>query len=642
VSLLRLTDVERFYGAEKVFGPLSVTIQPGDKIGLIGRNGVGKTTLLRLLAGIDPLDRGGRVVARQVNIGFMQQDVRAAEQRTLWEYVSTAKEDAARLGKRIGELEEQMAAPHVQADEELLQNILNEYARVRARFEAVGGYGSDAAIKATLFGLGFKESELETAYQALSGGQKARAALAHLLLTSPDLLLLDEPTNHLDTDAVEWLENYLRDYRGALVAVSHDRVFLDKIVTRIWELEGEQLLTYNGNYTTSRSLRKEQRDRRQKEYEAQQKEIAALEAYVRRYMEGNRSTMAKSRLKALQRMERVQRPITEADAMRLRLTSGPRSGKEVLLLDAVSHDFSGHQVLCGIDALVYRGSRIGIVGANGSGKTTLLKIIAGLLEPAAGRVRYGKDVVIGYFSQELDDLEPENTVLDELLTARHMNLFAARSHLARYMFQGDDVYKQVKVLSGGERNRLALAKLVLTEANLLLLDEPTNHLDIPGREALEEALQDYDGTLIFVSHDRYFLSSLAQHIWYLRAGKLDAFVGSYAQWRETQTPAAQMEQTEPSAGKTRYERQRAAELQKRARERERKKLTERLHELEERINAVETEKERLEALLADTQLYTDGEKAKRTTQAHRRILAELEALYAEWETVAVAQAESGN
>jgi ATP-binding cassette subfamily F protein 3 len=634
VSLIRLTEVERYFGAEKIFGPITVSVQPGDKVGLIGRNGVGKTTLLRLISGVDPLDYGELVVARQTGIGYMHQDVSSVTQTSLWEYVATAKEDVTRLGRRISELEERMAAASTQADSEQLQSILDEYTRVSARFEAAGGYNSDASIRATLFGLGFSESDLDLPFQALSGGQKARAGLAHLLLTAPDLMLLDEPTNHLDMDAVEWLENYLSDYKGAMVVVSHDRVFMDKIVNQIWELEEGQLFTYNGNYSTSRALRKEQRVRQQKEYEAQQKEIAELEAYVRRYMEGNRSTMAKSRLKALGRMERVQRPITNADAMHLRLSSGPRSGKEVVLLDDVKQDFSGHMVLRGIDALVYRGSRIGIVGANGCGKTTLLKIIAGLIEPTAGKACYGKDVVIGYFSQELADLEPENTVLDELLAARHMTLFAARSHLARFMFQGEDVYKQVKVLSGGERNRLTLAKLVLTEANLLLLDEPTNHLDISAREALEDALHEYSGTLIFVSHDRYFLDSLAQHVWFMHDGVLDAFTGTYSQFREMQAQAVKIKQAEPTSGKARYEQQRAAELQKRAWERARKQQAERLKALEDRISKAEVEKERLEALLADTQLYTDGEKARQTTQAHSQLVAELEALYLEWEMVA--------
>lgn len=640
MSLLRLIDTERYFGAERVFGPINAEVQPSDKVGFIGRNGAGKTTLLRVIAGLDPPDSGQRVLARNATLGFMRQDVELDEPGTLWSYVAIAKEDVARLGHRLEQLEMAMADPAIHSSEDALTEVLAEYASVRGRFEHVGGYSSDAAIRATLFGLGFTEPDLSLAFGALSGGQKARAALARLLLTSPDLLLLDEPTNHLDMAAVEWLEEYLHDYKGAIIVVSHDRAFLDGVVNHIWELEDADLWTYNGNYTASRAVREQRRERAQKEYMAQQQEIADLEAYVRRYKAGNRATMAKSREKALERITRINRPTADDDNMRMHLLAGPRSGKEVVFLDGVGKSYDDRTILQNVELLACRGDRIGIVGPNGSGKSTLLKIIAGIQTPSAGKVRYGKDVVIGYFSQELADLNPAHTVIDEVLSARHMTLYEARSHLARFMFRGEDVFKQVGVLSGGERNRLTLAKLVLTEANLLLLDEPTNHLDIPGREALEESLQTYGGTLLFVSHDRYFLESLAKRIWLVQDGRVVDNSGTYGEFKLRQGVAskASAQAAEPvCAGKSDYHARREAELQRRAEERAARKAAAQLRELEQAIADTEAEKSNIELSMTDTSLFTDAERARAATQAHKEVLARLEELYRRWEELAEAQ-----
>jgi ATP-binding cassette subfamily F protein 3 len=646
VSLVRLTEVGKYFGGEKVFGSVSATIEAGDKIGLIGRNGAGKTTLIRLIAGLEQPDTGEIGLARNGVVGFMRQGTDLHESGSLWDYTAKARGDVILLGSRLEQLELAMADQSVHSDAGRLAEVLDEYARVRGRFEYVGGYSNDATIRATLFGLGFVEAEFEMAFPALSGGQKARAQLARLLLASPDLLLLDEPTNHLDMSAVEWLEQYLRDYKGTLVAVSHDRVFLDSVVNRVWELEDGSLFTYNGNYSVSRSVRQERRVRLEKEFLAQERKVADLEEYVRRYKAGNRSTMAKSRDKMLNRLERVQKPSTDVSAMSVRLSAGLRSGKEVVSLDRIGKAYGKAQVLTEVSLLVRRGERIGVVGSNGSGKSTLLKLMAGLIKPSSGGVRYGKDVVIGYFSQELSELDPNNTVIDELLTARHLRLFEARSHLARFMFRGEEVFKAVGVLSGGERNRLTLAKLVLSEANLLLLDEPTNHLDIPSREALEESLQAYQGTLIFVSHDRYFLSKLARRVWSVSDGRVEDFPGTYEEYRAM---LAGLEQkTLPVRGYESGQLQRTAEQERRAAERaaerEARNAAAALQELEDAIAAAEEEKQRLEAILANTALYSDAEQAKAVTTAHREVLDSLEGLYAKWAeqaTVVERQGASG-
>ncbi len=587
---------------------------------------MGKTTLLRLITGLDEPDEGDISVATRAEVGFLPQGVALGFEGSLWEYALQARSDTLRLAERLRELEAAMADPVVHSDEARLAGVLDEYARVRGAFEQADGYSSEAAIRSALFGVGFREADLELSVSALSGGQKARAALARLLCGSSDLLLLDEPTNHLDMAAIEWLESYLKDYGGSLIVVSHDRSFLDSIVNHIWELEENQLYTYRGNYSASRLMREQRRERATKEFLAQQERISELEEYVRRYRAGNRATMARSRQRALERIQIVDVPVKEESAMRLRLSSGPRSGRDVVRLDDVSMAYDDKE-LFRIDSLqVSRGERIGIIGLNGAGKSTLIRVIAGLQIPTSGGVVYGKDVVIAHFSQELRDLNPDLTVMEELLEVSDLSFFELHSHLALFLFRGDDIHKKVGVLSGGERNRLTLAKLVLCEANLLLLDEPTNHLDIPSREVVESALQEYKGTLIFVSHDRFFVNRLAQRIWYLEDGRLQDFIGTYEEFRAAQ----QVQASEPDSPKRRTKRGEPDREAMRRQQALRRAQAE-LEELEQAIDAAEMQKQSLEEALADTAVYTDGEKARQTAQAHREIVAKLEVLYAQWE-----------
>lgn len=608
----------------------------GDKIGLIGRNGAGKTTLLRLIAGLDHPDKGEVLVASRAKVGFLPQGVVLDYPGVLWEYALQAKSDALHMAERMQELEAAMADPAIHSDEARLAQVMDEYARVRGCFEQADGYSSEAAIRAALFGVGFGEADLELPVLALSGGQKAWAALARLLCSLPDLLLLDEPTNHLDLKATEWVESYLKEYRGSLIVISHDRSFLDAVVDQIWELEESQLHTYRGNYSSSRTVREERRVRATKEYLAQQEQIAELEAYVRRYKAGNRATMAKSRERALARIAPVDRPMPEARPMRLRLMAGPRSGRDVVWLDGVSKSYGSKPVFSIDHLLVSRGERIGIIGPNGSGKSTLIKIIVGLLAPSTGKVAYGRDVEIAYFSQELLDLDANLTVIEELLKVRDMSFHELRSHLALFLFQGDDVYKRVGVLSGGERNRLTLAKLVLCEANLLLLDEPTNHLDIASREVVEAALQEYEGTLIFVSHDRFFLSRLATRIWALSDSRLQDFPGSYQEFRMSQ----QVSVSEPAQQKAKVKGSGPDPVELAQRQAQRRAQAE-LEELERTIATVEELKHSLEVALADTTTYADAERVRQTAKAHRETVAKLEALYQQWEHQANVVDDSG-
>lgn len=631
MSLVRLVDVHRYYGDRHLFGPVTVSVEAGDRIGFIGPNGSGKTSLLRLIAGIDQ-PSGGRVYAAQrATLGYMAQEPQFEPGATAYAYVMEALAHITRLREEMRELE---AAMSREDDPGALRILLDRYAEATEAFERAGGYEADAQVRGTLYGLGLGEDRFHRPFETLSGGEQARAALARLLVAQPDILILDEPTNHLDLQAIEWLEEACRSYKGALIVVSHDRYFLDAITNRIWELDGHGgFYTYRGNYTAAVAQREAERERRLKEYEAQQEEIARLEAYVRRYKAGSRATMAKSRARRLQRMERIERLPADPTPMRLRLREGMRGSRVVVQLDGVGHRYGETTVLRDVNLVVERGERIGILGPNGSGKSTLLSIIAGRLKPAEGAAYLGRDIEVGFYSQQTEVFNPGNTVIDELLEAKHMTVPEARSYLARFLFEGDDVFKSVSILSGGERRRLMLAKLLLSPVNLLCLDEPTNHLDIPSREALEEALSEYGGTLLFVTHDRYFLTRLADRlIAFEPGGRIRVFDGDYERYRQAVAEEAAAERAaEKKPGRARPDEAKVRPGQGSVRRR--------LGEVEARIEGLEEEKASLEQLLADTALYTDGERAREVLRRHREVEEELAEAYETWNELVAALSE---
>ncbi|MCS6773395.1 MAG: ABC-F family ATP-binding cassette domain-containing protein [Thermoflexales bacterium] len=541
MSVISGVNVSKSFGSVDVFVGLTFSLARGDKVALVGPNGCGKTTLLRILAGEDEPNSGGQVhVARGVSRGYLAQTAERSDPRTPWQLAQSALVDLNPLQARLAQLEAALAQPNLDPAE--TEALLRAYGEVQHAFEAQGGYTVDARIRRVLDGLGLPEPLWHTSISALSGGQRVRAFLAHLLLRSPDVLLLDEPTNHLDTAGVEWLEACLQAWEGTLVVVSHDRYFLDEVCDQVWEMQpspggSARLAFYRGSYTDYVQQRAEQQARAQAEYEAQQALIAKETEYIRRNLAGQNSAQAKGRLRRLNRIERLERP-TQQRALTLRLESGTRSGERVL---------EAHNLVVGYDRpllripelLLLRGERVAVVGPNGIGKTTLLKTLLGELPPLAGEVRRGASVRIGYFAQAHEGLDPAHTLLESVLAAQQgLTLSEARAWLGRFLFSGDDHFKPVAVLSGGERGRLALARLALQGANLLLLDEPTNHLDIPSQEALTQALQDYEGTLVFVSHDRYLIAALATQLWVLERDKqgeahLTVFKGSYDAWRET-------------------------------------------------------------------------------------------------------------
>ena len=552
MSIITGTNIGKSFGAFDVFTELNFSIAHGDKIALVGANGCGKTTLLKVIARSDEPSIGALSIARGTTIGYLSQTAEESNEHTVWqEMVSTYTEINA-MAARLRRLEEEML------DSDKGEQALEKYGELEHQFELQGGYEIDARIQRVLSGLNFTAEDYERPLSHLSGGQRVRAALAKLLLQSPDVLMLDEPTNHLDTGGVEWLESYLQDWEGTLVVVSHDRYFLDEVCDRTWEMSGNvsgrtnRLEMYRGGYTDYVAQRTERREHQLKEFEQQQEFLAKESEFIRRNIAGQNSLNAKGRLKRLKRMERLERPI-EARAMSLRLNSTSRSGNIVIetkdLLVGYAADAAGRDetVLFRCPNLqLLRTERAALIGPNGTGKSTFLKTVCDTLDPLEGNVRIGANVHIGYFAQAHEGLNLDNTVLEELMsTSDDMTLSQARGMLGRFLFSGDDAFKKVGMLSGGERGRVALAKLTLQGANFLLLDEPTNHLDIPSQEILTDALNAFDGTLLLVSHDRYLIAALATQIWSLErddanAGKsrMILFRGTYDAWIEDKLEAA--------------------------------------------------------------------------------------------------------
>ncbi|WP_422446786.1 ABC-F family ATP-binding cassette domain-containing protein [Thermoanaerobacterium sp. DL9XJH110] len=623
MAIISISNLDKSYGADKILEGISFVIEEKDKIGLVGLNGAGKSTLLKILAGKISCDNGSIAVAKGAKIGYLSQEIKFEGYETVGEALESVFEEYRQMEREIRELEVAMSRPEVYGDDTRLKPLMERYSALSEAFKNLGGYEIQSRIRGVMKGLGFEEES--TPISALSGGQKTRLALARILLQSPDLLLLDEPTNYLDIDSLQWLESYLKDYTGALLVVSHDRYFLDRVVSKIFELEDCRLTVYNGNYSEFMAKKHARVNIEEKHAALRQKEIERLKKSIQNFISHRNYIQAESRRKRLEELLPKSVSTKKDQKFNVKFSTRQSSGKEVLLVDNLSFSYGDKKILSSVNVKVFRGERIGIVGPNGIGKSTLLKILAGKLEPGEGSIYYGHQVQAAYFAQEQEDLSPGSTVLEEVWgAAPDLSLTQVRTFLGSLLFSGDEVEKTIGTLSGGEKSRVALAKAILQGANLLLLDEPTNHLDIISKEKLEDALMDFDGTIIAVSHDRYFLAKIATRIWEFSAEGIRDFDGGYEYYIEKKKENRQDDIPEISQSKTR---QRKAKYLERKEREQRRQEELRLKQLEQAILAKEDELESLELLLCKPEVYSNPDKARETNARYRAVLSELERLY---------------
>ncbi len=642
MSILSASNLAKSYGAQDVFDGVSFAIPHGAKIALVGPNGAGKTTLLHLMAELEAPTRGDIHRAKNMQTAYLPQKAEFAlgqgnNGQTLWETMLEVFADLLAQEEELRRLEAAMSDPDKR------EKAARRYGTALEQFELDGGYTYEARIKQVLAGLGFAEKEdFHRPVAQFSGGEKTRALLARLLLEEPDLLLLDEPTNHLDLSGVEWLERYLQTWQGAMVVVAHDRAFLDAIADRVWEVAWGRMEQYRGNYSAYVIQKEERLAHRRAQYERQQETIAQTEDFIRRNIAGQRSQEAQGRRKRLERLERIERP-REYHTISLAVDKAARSGDLVLgLYDLTVGYNQAAPLLTAKEFELRRGQRVALLGPNGAGKTSLVRTILGEISPLAGRVRIGANVHVGYFTQGHTDLDPDQSVIDTILNAawasdqpeRRMTTGQARDLLGRYRFSGDDVFKRVGDLSGGEQARVALALLILRSPNFLLLDEPTNHLDIPTQEVLEEALNNFDGTLLMVSHDRYLIRRLSIQVWAIEGERLWEFKRGYETYRNW---LADRRQREREIQRTRdngeQERRRALRAQ-RAAEREAAQKARRQAELEQRIHELELRQARLEGLLAQASEEQAVDKVRELGAEYGKVGEELETLLIAWEETA--------
>ncbi|HEV8607235.1 MAG TPA: ABC-F family ATP-binding cassette domain-containing protein [Tepidisphaeraceae bacterium] len=530
MAVASLSNIEKDFGERILFDKVNLTVYEQERIGLIGANGSGKTTLFKILTGEVTPDSGDVGIARNIRVGYLTQDPVFDASNTVIDEAELAFAALHDLSHRLRELEHDMAG----LEGDALQKVLNQYQTTQHEFDLAGGYAWQHRLEATLLGVGLEREAWEQNIQTLSGGQRSRLALAKLLISEPDLLLLDEPTNHLDLVAIEWLEHYLMDFKGATVLISHDRFLLDRLATRILWLRNAKLDSFKGNYSAFVQQRELIELSQQRAYELQQEDIAKQQEFIRRFQAGQRSKEARGRNSRLQRLlksdEMIQAVSTQRQ-IRVSINSDQRAGDQVLTVRNLSKAFGDKKLWQDISFLVRRGERIGVIGPNGSGKTTLLKVLLGQMDADDGNIKWGANLNIGYYDQRLDEFDPENSVMEEVAEGRSIKDKELRDILALMLFRNDDVHKQMSMLSGGERARVRLAQLLVDHPNVLLMDEPTNHLDIASREAVEAALKQYDGTVFCVSHDRFFLDQVVNRLFILKPPGIVDFDGNYSSWQ---------------------------------------------------------------------------------------------------------------
>ncbi|CAH2715065.1 putative ABC transporter ATP-binding protein YheS [Neobacillus rhizosphaerae] len=636
--LLQVNQLQKYYGADLILSNIKLELQTRDRAALVGRNGAGKSTLLKIIAGQLSHDGGDIIKPKEVTIGYLAQNTGLESNLSIWEEMITVFEPLQLMEKSLRRLENQMADPSMLGDNTRYERVLKEYDELQVKFKEQGGYQYEADIRSVLHGLNFRESSL--LISSLSGGQKTRLALGKLLLTKPDILILDEPTNHLDIETLSWLEQYLQSYDGAILIVSHDRYFLDKVVTQVYEVSRKKIQRFPGNYSSYLDQKAANYERDMKLFEKQQQEVANLQDFIQRNLARASTTKrAQSRRKKLEKMETMDRPLGDEKSATFSFEIEKQSGNDVLMVDSLAVGYDGEKVSDAITFRAYKGESIALVGPNGIGKSTLLKTVIKKLPALAGAIQYGTNLSIGYYDQEQAELTSNKRVLNELWDDYPLKSEKEiRTVLGNFLFSGDDVLKIVSTLSGGEKARLALAKLMLEKANVLILDEPTNHLDLDSKEVLENALIDYPGTILFVSHDRYFINRIATKVLELSREGSTEYLGDYDYYLEKKLEKEELEALALAASvkkaadveakeKNKYQQDKDSKRLERQRKRKLDGIELRIEELEEQISVYEQQ-------LCAPEIFQDHEKVLEINLKSEKAKIELEQLMEEWAELA--------
>lgn len=636
--ILACKNISKAFGTDEILSHVSFHINQHEKAAIVGSNGAGKSTLLKIIMKELPMDEGETILAKDCTIGYLSQHQELSSERSIYEEMLTVKQDIIDLDRQIRNLELSMKA----AEGAKLEQLLAAYTRLTHEFDLKNGYAYQSEVTGVLKGLGFTEEDFTRTTATLSGGQKTRVALGKLLLSTPDIILLDEPTNHLDMESIRWLETYLTNYKGAVIIVAHDRYFLDRVVTKIIELEAGQCQVYSGNYTDYAHKKSMLQNAMLKQYYNQQKEIRHHEEVIKKLRSFNREKSikrAESREKLLEKIEVIDKPIVEQAEMHFRLEPSVQSGNDVLAVEDLSKSFGSNHLFSHISFEIKKEEKVAVIGNNGTGKTTILKIINQLVPQDSGKIILGSKVKIGYYDQEHQVLNMEKTLFDELSdTYPNMDNTQIRNVLAAFLFTGDDVFKRVKDLSGGEKGRVSLAKLMLSEANFLILDEPTNHLDIASKEILENAINHYTGTVLYVSHDRYFINKTATRILDLTGQTILNYIGNYDYYMEKKddmekaalsslnTLSGMAAKEAMNEGKTDWQLQKEEKARKRKLENDIKKCEDEIHSLESRS-------EEIDRLLALEEVYTDVSRLIQLNEEKKDLEEHLLELMERWEVL---------
>ena len=625
--ILQGKQLKKSYITNLIFENLDFNVQEGEKVGLVGPNGTGKSTLFRCITGEESFDEGQLSMSARHTMGYMEQMPEFAPGFTLLDSVMEMFNDIFAMRDKLRHLEQEMG----QVEGDALEHLLEQYSNLTHQYEDLGGFSCESRAKGIIKGLGFEESDFTREIACFSGGEKTRASLARLLVREPDLLLLDEPTNHLDLEALDWLETYLRNYKGAVLVISHDRYFLDQVTTRTLELNHHALKSYAGNYSRYVELKAEQEMAQMRAYEKQQAEIARTEEYIRKYKAGIKSKQARGREKQLSRVERLD-AVQGNKSMMLHMHDVSGTGEMVLEIRDLAMAYPDKVLFHDFNETIYKGEKIGLIGGNGVGKSTVLKIIMGQLEPTNGTIRLGSRVKVSYYDQEHRQLNPDNKIINEIVYQYDVTLNEARDLLAQVLFFGEDVEKRIGDLSGGEKARVALLKIILEEPNLLIMDEPTNHLDIASKEIVEQFLDEFPGTVFMVSHDRYLLDAVCTRTILLEDQKFMAYLGNYSYYKQKRAELERIvrekqEEAEEKAKRQQGKAKPALEQPKINKSKVRKEI----EQLEEQIQHGEARSEELSALLADGATYQDEEKSRLLVAEYKELEEQIPLLYEKWE-----------